>query len=96
MKAAGKAMVAGTGKPIKVLYGCEGYYVNDVDDRVVVHGLGDMDFSGAYVAFDLETTGLSSLRDEIIEIGGGIPPDRQGLGRVPRPVYPGPPPSPKI
>ena len=30
--------VAGTDETIKILYGCEGYYVNDVDDRIVVHG----------------------------------------------------------
>ena len=69
MKAASKAKVAGTDENIKILYGCEGYYVNDVDDRVVVHGSGDMEFDGEYVAFDLETTGLSSQKDEIIEIG---------------------------
>ena len=69
MKAAAKAKVAGTEENIKILYGCEGYYVNDVDDRVVVHGSGDMEFEGEYVAFDLETTGLSSQKDEIIEIG---------------------------
>ena len=28
---------------IKILYGCEGYYVNDVDDRIVVHGNQDME-----------------------------------------------------
>ena len=69
MKAASKAKVAGTDENIKILYGCEGYYVNDVDDRVVVHGSADMAFDGEYVAFDLETTGLSSQKDEIIEIG---------------------------
>ncbi len=31
MKAASKAKVAGTDQNIKVLYGCEGYFVNDVD-----------------------------------------------------------------
>ena len=61
--------VAGTDDPIKILYGCEGYYVNDVDDRIVVHGKQDMAFAGQYVAFDLETTGLSSKNDRIIEIG---------------------------
>ncbi len=69
MKAAAKATVAGTNEKIKVLYGCEGYYVNDVDDRIVVHGNQNMAFDGEYVAFDLETTGLSSQHDRIIEIG---------------------------
>ena len=35
----GGCTVAGTDQPMKILYGCEGYYVNDVDDRVVVHGV---------------------------------------------------------
>ncbi len=61
--------VAGTDEDIKILYGCEGYFVNDVDDRIVVHGEGDISLDGEYVAFDLETTGLSSRRDTIIEIG---------------------------
>ncbi len=59
MKAASKAKVAGTDENIKILYGCEGYYVNDVDDRIAVHGDGDFDFDDEFVAFDLETTGLS-------------------------------------
>ncbi len=65
----GAPKVAGTDEDIKILYGCEGYYVNDVDDRIVVHGNADMDFDREYVAFDLETTGLSSKKDRIIEIG---------------------------
>ena len=72
MKAASKAKVAGTDQNIKILYGCEGYYVNDVDDRIAVHGDGDFSFDEEYVAFDLETTGLSSLHDTIIEIGAAI------------------------
>ncbi len=31
-------------KKIKVLYGVEAYYINDVDDRVVVHGDAEQDF----------------------------------------------------
>ena len=65
----GAPKVAGTDETIKILYGCEGYYVNDVDDRIVVHGSQDMTFDREFVAFDLETTGLSSRKDEIIEIG---------------------------
>ena len=68
----GAPKVAGTDETIKVLYGCEGYYVNDVDDRIAIHGLQDGDFSSEYVAFDLETTGLSSRQDRIIEIGAVI------------------------
>ena len=72
MKAAAKAKVAGTDQNIKILYGCEGYYVNAVDDRIVVHGEKNITFDEEYVAFDLETTGLSSKKDKIIEIGAVI------------------------
>ena len=72
MKAASKAKVAGTNQNIKILYGCEGYYVNDVDDRIVVHGEQDITFDQEFVAFDLETTGLSSRSDRIIEIGAVV------------------------
>ena len=64
----GAPKVAGTDQTIKILYGCEGYYVNDVDDRLAVHGRMNMFFDGEYVAFDLETTGLYR-HDTIIEIG---------------------------
>ena len=73
--------VAGTDEAIKILYGCEGYYVNDVDDRIVVHGDQDMDFHQEFVAFDLETTGLSSRDDRIIEIGAVILKDGQEIDR---------------
>ncbi len=60
------------GKNIKILYGCEGYFVNDIDEKVAVKGPGDMDFHGEYVVFDLETTGLSYENDAITEIGAAI------------------------
>ena len=81
MKAASKAKVAGTDQNIKILYGCEGYYVNDVDDRIVVHGSQEMDFDQEYAAFDLETTGLSSRTDRIIEIGAVILKNGQEIDR---------------
>jgi len=65
----GAAKVAGTDEPIKVLYGCEGYFVNDVDGRQVITGGQDLATNGEFVAFDLETTGLSADKDTIIEIG---------------------------
>ncbi|MBQ6840328.1 MAG: PolC-type DNA polymerase III [Oscillospiraceae bacterium] len=64
----GAPKVAGTDQDIKILYGCEGYYINDVDDLIAVHGSRNMAFDDEYVAFDLETTGLYR-RDTIIEIG---------------------------
>ena len=65
------AMKAGKGK-IKILYGCEGYYVNDIDDKIAVKGKQDFDFHQEYVVFDLETTGLSFENDAITEIGAAI------------------------
>ena len=69
---ASKNKVAGTDDPIKIIYGCEGYFVNDVDDRIVVHGTKDVPLTAEFVAFDLETTGLSSQSDVITEIGAVI------------------------
>ena len=77
----GAPKVAGTDEDIKILYGCEGYYVNDVDDRIVVHGTGDMAFTDSFVAFDLETTGLSSRNDKIIEIGAVLIQNGQEIDR---------------
>ncbi|MBO5953980.1 MAG: PolC-type DNA polymerase III [Oscillospiraceae bacterium] len=65
----GPPKVAGTDDVIKILYGCEAYYVNDVDDLVAVRGQKNIGLDEEYVAFDLETTGLYARRDRIIEIG---------------------------
>ncbi len=96
MKAAGKAKVAGTDENIKILYGCEGYYVNDVDDRIVVHGDLDADFDAEYVAFDLETTGLSAQHDVIIEIGAVVMKRGEVLNTFQTFVAPGRKLTPKI
>ncbi|MDD3165259.1 MAG: PHP domain-containing protein, partial [Oscillospiraceae bacterium] len=72
MKAASKAKVAGTDENIKVLYGCEAYYVNDLDDRIVVHGEQNSSLDDEFVAFDLETTGLKAATEEITEIGAAV------------------------
>ncbi len=56
-------------KNIKLLYGVEAYFVNDVDDRVVVHGETDAAFTDEIVCFDIETTGLNKKYEVIIEIG---------------------------
>ncbi len=69
MKAAKGTKVAGTDEEIKILYGCEAYFVNDVDDRIVVHGTQNVPLDGEFIAFDLETTGLSPENDVITEIG---------------------------
>ena len=68
----GNLKVAGTDTDFKILHGCEGYYFNDLDDRIVVRGKTDIPFNGEFVAFDLETTGLSSMNDRITEVGAVI------------------------
>ncbi len=53
--------------PFKVIYGVEGYLVDDLTD-VAVNEKGQS-LDGTYVVFDLETTGFSPIKDKIIEIG---------------------------
>ena len=59
---------AGEGK-IKILYGCEGYFVINIDDRIAIHGHQDIGFSDEIVCFDIETTGLKVTQEAITEIG---------------------------
>ena len=77
----GNLKVAGTDTDFKILHGCEGYYFNDLDDRIVVRGKTDMPFDGEFVAFDLETTGLSSINDRITEVGAVILKDGKEIDR---------------
>lgn len=55
------------GKDIKIIYGVENYFVDDL--APTVRGEDNTPFDGEFVAFDLETTGLSRDRDRITEIG---------------------------
>ncbi len=55
------------GGEMKVIYGVEAYFVNDLVSAVT--GETDMPLDGEFVAFDLETTGLSPQKDRITEIG---------------------------
>ena len=59
-------------KKIKLLYGVEAYFVNDVDDRVAIHGETDAPFDSEIVCFDIETTGLNRKHEVIIEIGAVV------------------------
>ena len=65
MNTAAELKKAGT--DIKVIYGIECYFVDDA--ALAVTGNMDMPFSGEFVAFDLETTGLNFEKDRITEIG---------------------------
>ncbi|MBQ3405085.1 MAG: PolC-type DNA polymerase III, partial [Oscillospiraceae bacterium] len=60
------------GDKIKIIYGVEGYYINDVDERPAVVGETDCGFDDELVVFDIETTGLDSVSDRITEIGAVI------------------------
>ena len=51
----------------KVIYGCEAYLVDDLDDTV--QGSKGQSLQDSFVVFDLETTGFSPTRNRIIEIG---------------------------
>lgn len=55
------------GGEMKLIYGVEAYFVNDTGS--LVSGCCDYPISGDIIVFDLETTGLSSARDRITEIG---------------------------
>ena len=57
---------------IKILYGVEGYFVNNLDDRVAVHGSLDCGLDDEFVCFDIETTGLKVDREAITEIGAVV------------------------
>lgn len=65
--------------PFKVIYGVEGYLVDDM--KQLVDNPRNQSFDDTYVVFDIETTGFSPLNNRIIEIGAvkivnGIMTDR--------------------
>lgn len=53
--------------PFKVIYGMEGYVVDDLTQIAV--NPKDYRLSDKFVVFDIETTGFSAIKDRIIEIG---------------------------
>lgn len=61
-----------SGDKIKILYGMEGYFINNLDDRVAVHGTQDCDLDSEFVCFDIETTGLKVMQEAITEIGAVV------------------------
>ncbi len=63
---------AGRKHGVKIIYGCEGYLVNDVDGSLAVHGESERDMYDEMVAFDIETTGLNAGSDRMTEIGAVI------------------------
>ncbi len=72
----------------KVIYGVEGYLVNDLMPAVTAaKDLSDHD--GSYIVFDLETTGLSAATERITEIGAVRIKDGQEVERFSSFVNPG-------
>ena len=67
-EAKAKALRKATGQPFKLLYGVELNMV-DAHPTIVTNPKDQLLEEATYVIFDLETTGLSSDYDEIIEIG---------------------------
>ena len=63
---------AGKKNHIRIIYGVEGYFVNDVDDMLTVNGETELPIDCDFVAFDIETTGLDGERDHITEIGAAL------------------------
>lgn len=61
------AKVNSKGGHIKVIYGVESYFINDMVPAV--KGDSDAPFSGEFISFDIETTGLSPNQERITEIG---------------------------
>lgn len=54
-------------KEFKIIYGMEGYLVDDVQE--IVRNDGGQELGAPSVVFDIETTGFGAKRDKIIEIG---------------------------
>ncbi len=65
--AAAVAEINKNGEEFKVLYGVEGYYVEDA--LSITTGEQDEPLDGEFVIFDIETTGLDSKNERITEIG---------------------------
>ncbi len=55
------------GDDLKIIYGVEAYLVDDLINTV--NNSKGQDFTGEFVVFDLETTGIGAASNEIIEIG---------------------------
>ena len=79
---------------IKIIYGTEGYLVNDCDN--VIYKGDSHPLTGEIVIFDIETTGLSPQSEEITEIGAVKLKDGEVIDAFSTFVDPGKPIPPRI
>ena len=63
----------------KLIFGCEGYFVDDLKN-LVINPKGQ-DLNTEYIVFDIETTGLSQKKNKIIEIGAVKVKDGEEINR---------------
>ena len=63
----------------KLIFGCEGYFVDDLKN-LVINPKGQ-DLNTEYIVFDIETTGLSQKKNKIIEIGAVKVKDGEEIDR---------------
>jgi len=56
-------------KDFKVIYGCEGYMVDDLDIEKIVDKLDSRSINDEIIIYDVETTGLSPSKERLTEIG---------------------------
>ena len=63
---------AGKKHGVKIIYGLECYFVNDMDGNSAVIGKSKLPLDTEFVAFDIETTGLNAQSDRMTEIGAVI------------------------
>ena len=63
---------AGKKYGVKIIYGMECYFTNDMDGNSAVIGKSRLPIDTEYVAFDIETTGLNAQSDRMTEIGAVI------------------------
>lgn len=64
---ADKSELKGVKAPFKVIYGVEAYIVDDLKE--IVFNSKGQSLDSDFVVFDIETTGFSSVKNKIIEIG---------------------------
>lgn len=89
-------MLAAEKHGVKVIYGMEAYFVDDTARAVFGTAAGSLPFDGEFCVFDIETTGLSNLRDRITEIGAVLVRGGEVVDRFDTFVNPEMPIPPKI